>query len=109
METNRFQIEFFGGPEDGLRVPAVVFPGRTLLIPVGWSASGATNLTDSIPLAARRAQYRFAFSRRGVDARNRPVICLRYQFVAVQAKQRHSQPRGFAARACGRCSLGHAR
>jgi hypothetical protein len=103
MDALRFQIEFFGGPEDGLLVPAAVFPGQTVLVPVGWSASGGTNRADSIPLSARRAQYKFVVSGRGVDELNQLVVSLRYEFVAVHPQQRHCRQRDwrpdrFAAR-----------
>jgi hypothetical protein len=98
MNAKRFQIDFFGGSEDGLCVRAIAFPGRTLLVPVGWSASRDATPADANPLTVRLAQYELTLSRREVDAEDLPVECLRYEFVEIRSLQRLSRVHRFAAR-----------
>jgi hypothetical protein len=98
MNAKQFQLDFFGGPEDGLCVRAIAFPGRTLLVPVGWSESHDLNPADANHPAVRLAQYELTLSRRDVDAENLPIERLRYEFMGVRSQQRLPRLRRFAAR-----------
>ncbi len=96
MNARLFQIEFFGGPQDGLSVRSSVFPNRNLLVPAGCSTSRVGQSCSAF--TARRARYELAGSRLGVDAENGPVIRLKYDFVEVAWLQPESQAGRFAAR-----------
>jgi hypothetical protein len=96
MDKGLFQIEFLGGPADGLCVRAGAVPRRTVLLPAGGATSRGPK-SDGVS-AARRALYKLAVGRYDLDAENGPIVRLRYEFIEVHSPERRSRIRQFAAR-----------
>src|SRR6476619_4556830 len=69
MSATVFEIQFLGGPQDGLRASALALPASRLLFPIGSDTASGLITAYSHVLEGAAAVYQFAYIETGFPHR----------------------------------------